>query len=150
MQHSDVRIASIDFGKRKMGLAISDPSKSLSLPLPTLFIEQNLSLPKVIEKIITAFKEYRIESIVIGHPIEMKGNSGKMAKEVENFAVEFEKLSGFKTILWDERLTSKQADQTLKQENIKRKKRDLMNDSLASSLLLQSYLDYLALQKSIF
>ena len=139
-----MRLAAIDFGKRKIGLAISDPFQSLSLPLPTLRIEPNTSLQKTVEHILKQLKDYDIEMVVIGHPIEMSGNIGKMAKEVEEFALLFENLSSLKTVLWDERLSSKQADQTLRHENIKRKKRDALNDSLAASLLLQSYLDYLA------
>jgi putative Holliday junction resolvase len=142
-----LRLAAIDFGERKIGLAISDPNQTLSLPLPTLYVKHNTSLEKTIDDILKILNAYALEAIVVGHPLEMKGTVGHMAHKVQAFATLLEQRSSYKTILWDERLSSKQADALLKEENIKRKKRDAMNDSLSAALLLQSYLDYLALKK---
>ena len=84
----------------------------------------------------------RIEKIVVGLPLSLRGEKGRMAEEVERFARQLRKRSSVPVVLWDERFTSVQARRVLRQagEKVGRKKGKV--DCIASVLLLQNYLDF--------
>ena len=129
------RIACIDFGLKRMGIAVSDERKSIALPSTTL--HGGLS------DVIAHFSSQKsdIETIVIGLPLLMNGTKGEMALRVEKFAKDLEDALSIPIILFDERLSSKHADKSMKEIQTTRKKRTKNLDQVAAALLLQSYLD---------
>ena len=129
------RVIGIDFGLKRIGLAISDANCKIALPLETVTTGIE-GVCKVIES-----RKKEIDSIVIGLPLLLSGIEGDMAKLVKNFG---EKLFGRLQIpiqYIDERLSSKATDSALKEMQMKRKERSKIIDRGSAALLLQMYLD---------
>jgi putative holliday junction resolvase len=127
------RIISIDFGLKRCGLAISNPSQTMALPWTTVE-------PKQVVPTIQKRKE-EIEGIVIGLPLLMSGAKSEMSARVEAFAKELEIKLGMPIAFFDERLSSKHAESALRETGQNRKARTEKADEVAATLLLQSYLD---------
>jgi len=134
------RILGLDYGRRRVGLSISDPLKLTAQPLDTW---EGLSRKVLIEKLLTLVEHMDIERIVIGFPLTMKGDKGTMARTVEKFADELSNKNQVSVILWDERLTSVQAQRILRETGYKTGKKKGIIDMVASVLILQNYLDHL-------
>jgi putative Holliday junction resolvase len=131
------RILGIDYGRARIGLAVSDEGKILSRPL--CVVENGKA---VFEKLKTTIAPLLpIESIVMGLPLHLNGKESPMSAEVRQFAEKMKEALLLPIIFWDERLTSALADRTLKEAGLKRKKRAELEDKVAASLMLQSYLD---------
>jgi putative Holliday junction resolvase len=133
-----MRILGIDYGRRRLGLAISDEGGILASPLSVyerrgeeedLIFLSNLVL------------ERRAGRIVLGLPLNMDGSSGEMADEVIAFAAALREESGLSVVTFDERLTSIEAERVLVQANLSRKRRKGLRDSLSAVLILQGYLE---------
>jgi len=135
------RILGIDFGIARIGLAISDERHQIALPLKT--IPGAKSLKTAVKNLVEALKgfDYTIELIVIGHPIMMSGKPSPMSIQVEEFAKLLKEELSLPIKLWDERLSSAQADRSLKEMQLNRKKRAKQVDVVAASMILQNYLD---------
>jgi len=139
------RILSIDFGHVRVGVSISDPQKIIASPLATLEGSKNPknAAKKIADQLSILLKKesYDIEKIVIGLPIHMSGEESKRSQEVREFAKELEKEMEIPTTLFDERLTSVQAERSLKEASFSRKRRTKFVDTVSSTILLQSFLD---------
>lgn len=134
------RIIGIDYGKKRIGLAISDAFNSFALPIGRLLQEKTPE--KTIEALLKlAETKGSIDLFVIGLPLMMSGQESKMSIEVRQFASLLEKISGKEVAFIDERLTSKQADTLLRGGDLSRKKRDHVVDTVAATLILQTYLE---------
>lgn len=126
-----MRILAIDYGTRKVGLAISDETKSIALPFLILENKGNKNLSEEIHKLC---QKNKVEKIIIGMPKTLAGQEGKEAQKVKKFAKILEEKVNLPIIFEDERLTSKMAQRFLE----KNKKID---DKIAAQILLQGYLD---------
>jgi len=136
------RIIGVDWGRARIGLALSDSSKFLASPLKTLATtRQFLDTIKLLADEITAVDQ--LEAVVIGLPLMMNGTESPMSTEVRAVKTELEKLLSTPIILWDERLTPAGVERTLRDAGVKRKKRAQVVDTLAACTILQSYLDSL-------
>ena len=135
-----MKILGIDLGERRTGTAISDASGFLASPYE--MIETN-DKEILINKIKEIIKDFKIELIVVGYPKNMNGSIGERAEACKNFAEKLEKQTNIKTVLWDERCTTLSAIGYLNTTNTRGKKRKKTIDSLAASIILQDYLDYL-------
>lgn len=139
------RIIGIDYGLKRIGLAYSDERKIIASPLVTL--ESEKKLEKTVEKLLAELGRhqnehvYDIEKIVIGLPLMMSGKSGLIADEVKLFAALLAQASSISVETWDERLTSVQAERTLRDASLSRKKRSKIVDKVSAVIILQSYLD---------
>ena len=134
-----MRILGIDYGRRRIGLAVSDEAGFLARPLdPHL---RTRSLKKDLEHLSRLAREFEVETIVVGLPLNMDGSKGEMALEVEDFVSQLQELSKIAVIVSDERLTSVEAERVLLEGNVKRKDRKQLRDGLAATLILQGYLD---------
>jgi len=143
--HSPGRIIGIDFGMKRIGIAISDETRTIAMPLTTVTAERKSehTVLKVIDELRKACNDrgYVIEEIVIGMPLRLNGKSSFLGDEVKHFS---ELLSGqisYPITLWDERLTTAQAERALREANLSRKKRSKVVDTVAATIILQSYLD---------
>lgn len=131
-----VRILGVDFGRRRIGLALSDPL-GMAHPLGT---EKVTGLHNTVEIILTVVKEKEVSEVVLGYPLKQDGTVGEIALEVEKLA-ELLKKEGLKVILLDERFSSERAIRSLHLMGKKKGKNKGDIDTMAAALLLQEYLD---------
>ncbi len=132
------RILGIDYGLKRIGVAVSDP-----LRITAQGIEVISNTPALFEKIKMIAEKYDVEVIVVGFPYNLKGETGQSAKEVQVFIQGLKAVIKIPIIECDERFTSAVAHQTLIDMGVKRKKRQQKStiDRMAAALILQSYLD---------
>ena len=135
------RILGIDYGERRIGLAISDPLGIIALSLPTLDTKK---VKDVFEEIKTIVKEKDVEKIVLGLPRNMDGTIGEKGEKVKEFASKLKEKIGKEIDFWDERLTSVESLKILREEKRKIKREKKIVDQISAVLILQGYLDNLA------
>ena len=134
------RIAGLDYGKARIGLAISDERAILAQP--KAFIPAGKTLEETAKRIAGELvKHTPLTAIVIGLPLHMSGRDSPMSEEVRKLAQLLEVLCSVPIVLWDERLSTAQVERGLKEANVSRKKRTPIVDSLTAALILQNYLD---------
>ena len=134
-----MKILAIDYGDSRTGLAYCDKYESIASPLGTLFEK---SPERCFHRILEKAEELGSELIVVGHPVHMDGSAGARAKLCEELAKRLKAESGIETVLWDERVTTVQAAGILNETNVRGKKRKEVIDTVAATLILESYLDY--------
>ncbi len=140
------RIIGIDFGMARIGIAVSDESKTIAAPLLTLKSESKTE--ETVAKLLDQLKghqqthQYDIEEMVVGMPFLMSGKMGFLADEVKHFVEWLKQKASFPIVTWDERLTSVQAERALRESNMTRKKRSQLSDTVAAVIILQNYLDH--------
>ncbi len=132
-----MKLLGIDYGKKRLGLAICGPMK-IANPLELLVRQDTERDLKALKAII---EEHEIIKIVIGLPKNMNNTLGEMAQEATQFAEFLEKETQLPIVLWDERLTTVQAERSLIQAGLTRQKRQKSRDSIAAVFMLQSYVD---------
>jgi putative Holliday junction resolvase len=132
------RILGIDYGSHRIGVAVSDPLCIIAQPVGVIENSSNRD-----EKIKKLLSDYDISMIVVGLPLNLKGERGQKAIEKEDFCGHLERAFGLPVIRWDERFTSKISQQTLRTMDVKKKTREKKGtiDSMAAALILQGYLD---------
>jgi len=135
-----VRILGIDYGHRRLGIALSDEGETLASPL---LVYKSHGLERDLDFLIRLIAEREVERIVLGLPLNMNGSLGEMAQEVLAFAAALHEVSSLPVDTFDERLTSIEAERVLVQANLSRKRRKAQSDSLAAVLILQGYLESL-------
>lgn len=133
-----MRILGVDFGEKRIGLAVSDPLGFTAQQLDTL-IRQNKN--QVMQTIARLCEEYGVEELVMGLPVNMDGSHGPKAQEVLKWATELGARLNVPVKTWDERLTSRQAGRLMIEQGLSRQKQKERSDRLAALLILQSYLD---------
>ncbi len=132
------RILGLDVGSKRIGLAISDPLGITAQGLETLR-RQNKRLDFAqLEQVI---REHRVTEIVIGLPLRMTGGEGIQAERMQAFAEEVRHRFRLPVHLWDERLTSAQANRLLRETDMSIKRRGEVVDQMAAVLILQSWMD---------
>ena len=132
------RILGVDYGRRRVGLALSDPTGLLASGLTTLEVQ---TVGEALKRVVAALQETRAESIVVGLPLNMDGTRGPMGDEAAEFARRLGEMSGVPVRLYDERLTSGMAERVLLDADMSRQRRKAVRDKLAAQLILQGYLD---------
>lgn len=139
------RIVGIDYGMARIGLSLSDPTKLIATPLSTFINEKKMD--KTAENLLlflndhAAKNNYSIDELVVGLPLLLSGKHGLLADEVHHFIEALKKITDIPITLWDERLTTVQAERSLKESSLTRKQRAKVVDSVAAIILLQNYLD---------
>jgi putative Holliday junction resolvase len=132
-----MRCLGIDHGARRIGLAFGDEI-GVATPLPAIVSADPAKQWAAIEAIVKARK---ITDVVLGHPLNMDGSSGPKAKEVEGFASRVRDAFGLPVHLVDERLTSYEAESTIKPSRRREVRRSGLVDSRAATIILQDFLD---------
>ncbi len=139
-----MRILGLDFGSKTVGVAISDPLLVTAQGVEIIRRESENKLRRTYARIEEIIKEYGdVESIVLGYPKNMNNTIGERAVKTEEFKAALERRCSLPVILWDERLTTVAAENTMKETGIRREERGLYVDEIAAMLILQGYLDYL-------
>jgi putative Holliday junction resolvase len=134
------RILALDLGKKRIGLAISDPLGITAQGLPNLVRTNKRSDLAVLQQLV---EEREVGQILLGNPINMRGTEGRQSVWVHDFADALQRQTGLSVKLWDERLTSVEAGRVLRSSGISIEKRAKAVDRLSAVILLQSYLDSL-------
>lgn len=134
-----MKIMSVDLGKARTGIALSDESESFAFPREVI-TEYNEE--RLIERVANKAKELDAALIVVGHPKNMDGSEGSRAEECAAIAKKIEEKSGIETILWDERCTTVSAHTALNYTNTRGKKRKETVDAVAAVMILEDYLRY--------
>ena len=132
----------IDFGTRRIGLALSDGLGLLAHPAGTL---DGLSESESVRRICELITRESVAEIIIGMPFHMNGSRGTLADDVERFGSALANKSGLACHYWDERLSSAAAGWLLNETGTRGKKRRAAMDAVAACVILQSYLDHLKL-----
>jgi len=132
------RILALDLGKKRIGLALSDPLGITAQGLDTL---QRSTIREDIAALEAIAREHEVQLVLLGHPLNMRGDEGRQAVYTRDFAQRLTERTGLAVRFWDERLTSKEAERVLKQSGISIEKRAKAIDRLAAVILLASYLD---------
>jgi len=144
------RIIGVDYGLARIGIAYSDETKLIAMPMETLKASKKSAetCRLFLLKLEAHQKEYgyQIQEIVLGLPLMMSGKRGLLADEAEHFASLLREHTTIPVTLWDERLTSVQADRILREGQMTRKQRSQKCDAVAAVIILQNYLDFI-LQK---
>lgn len=134
------RVVGIDYGLKRIGVAISDENKMIATSLG--IVEAHFQSQETIKRILTLLKSYEIEKIIIGYPLHLSGKASLLADEVKHFVSLLQEQVSFPIILWDERLSTVQAERSLMEGGMRRKKRAKIIDAITAVILLQSYLGY--------
>jgi putative holliday junction resolvase len=134
------RILALDVGARRIGLALSDEMMLTAQGLETL---QRTTLREDIARLASLAAERGVTLVLIGNPMNMSGNEGRQSGWVRDFAEKLHARSGLPIRLWDERLTTKEAERVLRSSGISRVKRGQAVDRLSAVILLASYLESL-------
>jgi putative Holliday junction resolvase len=135
------RILALDVGKKRIGLALSDPLGITAQGLPNLVRKNKRSDLEEMQRIVA---EHGVSLLLVGNPLHMSGVSGRQAEWVRDFAGDLAACTGLPVRLWDERLTTVEASRVLRESGIGIEKRARAIDRLSAVILLQSYLDSLA------
>jgi putative holliday junction resolvase len=131
-----VRLLGVDYGRKRIGLALSDPLGYSAQPIG--------SIPKdgrTLEAFLEIVQKHDVSEIVLGYPRSLSGESREMAKEVEVFGKELEAKVGKPVHLWDERFTTSEAENLLISADVRRSKRKEVRDTVAASLILQGFME---------
>ena len=134
----DGRILALDLGKKRIGLALSDPLGITAQGLQTL---QRSTIRADLAALETLIEENGVSLILMGHPLHMSGTEGRQAAYTREFAERLGKATGLEIRFWDERLTSVEAGRVLRESGISIEKRAKAVDRLAAVILLASFLD---------
>ena len=133
-----MKLLGIDYGQRRIGVAASDETGTLALPLEQVDAEPPAG---ACERIAALARERGIERIVVGMPRNMDGSYGPAAESVRAFIAELKKSVSAEIVTWDERLSTAQAERAMLEADYSRKRRRAQRDVLAAQLILQNYLD---------
>ncbi len=134
------RILALDLGKKRIGLAISDPLGVTAQGLPNIVRTNKRTDLDALARL-AAEREVRL--FLMGNPLNMSGREGRQSEWVKEFAEALERRTNLPVKLWDERLTTVEASRVLRESGISIEKRAAAVDRLSAVILLQSYLDSL-------
>jgi putative holliday junction resolvase len=132
------RILGLDVGSKTIGMAVSDPLGITAQGLQTIRRQNKRFDFGELGKVI---REYSVTEVVVGYPLRMSGAEGTQSEKMKNFAEELRKKFGLPVHLWDERLTSAEANRVLRDSEMSIKRRGEVVDRLAAVLILQSWME---------
>lgn len=132
----------LDVGQRTIGVSVSDEFGWTAQSLEVIRREEH-STDKEDQRLAQLIKQYEVGHIIVGLPKHMNGTIGDNGRQCQQFAQRIEVTYGLPVHLWDERLSTRAAQNILLQGNVSRKKRKKVIDQLAATIILQGYLDSL-------
>ncbi len=136
-----MRIMGLDYGSKTVGVAVCDPLGITAQGVETITRQEENKLRRTLARIETLVREYQIETIVLGYPKNMDDSIGERARKTEEFRDMLIRRTGLPVVLWDERLTTIEANEILIQSGVRRENRKKVIDKIAAVLILQSWLD---------
>lgn len=137
-----MRIMGLDFGSKTVGVALSDPTGLIATGLEIVRREREDKLRQTLARIEAIIVEYGVEKIVLGYPKNMNDTEGERVQKTLAFKEMLERRTALEVELWDERLTTVEADAVMMEVGIRREDRKKYVDKIAAAFILQGYLDY--------
>ena len=137
-----MRIMGLDYGSKTVGVAVSDALGITAQGVETIRRKSEKRLRQTLARIDALIEEYQVESIVLGFPKNMNNTIGNRAEKSLEFQKILKKRTGLPVVMWDERLTTVEAYQTMKEAKVRREDRKKYVDELAAMFILQGYLDH--------
>lgn len=137
------RIMGLDYGSKTVGVAISDPLGLTAQPIEIVRRKEENKLRQTLARIEALIAEYQVTKLVLGLPKNMNNTMGERAEKSLEFKSMLERRTGLPVVMWDERLTTVEANRAMIAGNVRREDRGRHVDALAASLILQGYLDSL-------
>ncbi|BCN31716.1 Holliday junction resolvase RuvX [Anaeromicropila herbilytica] len=144
-----MRIMGLDYGSTTVGVAISDELLLTAQGIEVIRRQQENKLRQTLARIEALIIEYNVDRIVLGYPKNMNNTVGDRALKSEEFAEMLKRRTNKEVILWDERLSTVAAHQTLIEGDVRREDRSKVVDKVAAVFILQGYLDGLKFQENI-
>lgn len=142
-----MRIMGLDYGTKTVGVAISDALGLTAQGIETIERKEENKLRRTLARITELASEYEVEKIVLGFPKHMNNDIGERAEKSLEFKDMLVRRTGLEVIMWDERLTTVEAERTLIESNVRRENRKKYIDKIAAIFILQGYLDSVYFQK---
>ena len=136
-----MRILGLDYGSRTVGVAVSDPLGLTAQGVETIWREKENHLRRTLSRIEEIIGEYSVTEIVLGYPTNMNNSVGERALKSLEFRQMLERRTGLPVVMWDERLSTAEAERTLMEAQVRRENRKQYLDQMAAVLILQGYLD---------
>ena len=143
-----MRIMGLDFGSKTVGVAVSDPTGLIATGLEIVRREREDKLRQTLARIESLIEEYEVSKIVLGYPKNMNDTGGERVQKTLAFKEMLERRTALEVVLWDERLTTVEADAVMMEAGIRREDRKKYVDKIAAAFILQGYLDYSGNQNS--
>lgn len=131
----------LDYGTKTVGVAISDELKITAQGIETITRKEENKLRKTCARIEALIEEYGVEKIVLGLPKHMNNDIGERAEAALAFGDMLKRRTGLDVVMWDERLTTVEAERTLMESKVRREDRKKYIDKIAAVFILQGYLD---------
>jgi putative Holliday junction resolvase len=147
LEELNMRIMGLDYGSRTVGVAVCDPLGITAQTVETITRRDENKLRQTLARIETLAAEYGVERIVLGYPKNMNNTLGDRAKKSEELKAALERRTGLPVVLWDERLTTVAAERVLMESGVRREHRKKSVDQIAAAMILQGYLDRMAMEK---
>ncbi|WP_040435362.1 Holliday junction resolvase RuvX [[Clostridium] hylemonae] len=136
-----MRIMGLDYGEKTVGVAVSDPLGLTAQGIETIFRKEENKLRQTCARIEELIREYEVERIVLGLPKHMNNDIGDRAEQSLEFGEMLKRRTGLEVVMWDERLTTVEAERTLIENKVRREDRKKYIDKIAAVFILQGYLD---------
>ena len=143
-----MRILGLDYGTKTVGVAVSDPLLLTAQGVEIIRRKSADKLRQTLARIEELVEQYEVETIVLGYPKNMNNTEGDRCEQTKELKEMLERRTGLPVVLWDERLTTVAADQSMMEMGIRRENRKDYVDEIAAIFILQGYLDYLSNQKA--
>ncbi|MBN1269662.1 MAG: Holliday junction resolvase RuvX [Kiritimatiellae bacterium] len=132
------RILGIDLGDKRVGVALSDPTGIIAMPHSVI---PHTGANQVILAVVDLCREQSVGKVVVGLPLNMDGSSGPAAQKAQAFAAKLRERLAIPVEVWDERLSTRTAEQALIEGGTRRERRKALVDKVAAQVILQHYLD---------
>ena len=139
-----MRVMGLDYGSKTVGVAISDPLGITAQGIETIHRKAENKLRQTLARIEELVKEYEVDKLVLGFPKHMNNTIGDRTEKSLELKAMLERRTGLPVIMWDERLTTLEAERTLIESKVRREDRKKYVDKIAAVFILQGYLDSLA------
>ncbi|MBO7334624.1 MAG: Holliday junction resolvase RuvX [Lachnospiraceae bacterium] len=137
-----MRILGLDFGSKTVGVAVSDPLLMTAQGVEIIRRKEENKLRKTLARIEELIIEYEVTEIVLGLPLNMDDTEGERARLSREFKDMLERRTGLKVTMWNERLTTVEADEIMDEAGIKKADRKEYVDMIAAQLILEGYMEY--------
>ncbi|NBK92395.1 Holliday junction resolvase RuvX [bacterium 1XD21-13] len=136
-----MRVMGLDFGSKTVGVAISDPLRITAQPMEIVRRKSENKLRQTLARLEELIEEYQVTQLVLGLPKNMNNTLGERAEKSLEFKEMLERRTGLPVVMWDERLTTVEANRAMIEGGVRREDRSKHVDALAAVLILQGYLD---------
>ena len=134
-----MRLMSLDYGERRIGIALSDPEQLITFPYRTIDTKKT---PDVVKEIVLIIKDQAVGALIVGNPLSANNTDTKKSKQIKKFVAMLSNHVSIPITLWDESYTTRSAIELMNQAHKKLKKNRDKVDQLAASLILKDYLEH--------